>query len=95
MLHHVLAEADTCSCVWRVVGNGCATRPLAYGESIGDGRIVPHLSISIRVCEIYELGNLLYSSTGRDGYRGLTRRTALGGNEDDSIRTTYTEYSCG
>ena len=95
MLHHVLTEADTRIGVWRIVADGGAAGPLAHGQCIGDGRVVPHLSIGIGVGEIHELGNLLYSGTCRHGHRGLAGRTALGCHQDHAVGATHTEHSRG
>ena len=92
MFHHILTEADTGVGIGRVVGDVGRTGPLAHWQCIGDGRVVPHLSIRIGVGEIHELGNLLNGSTCRDGHRCLAWRTALGGNQNNAVSTSHTEH---
>ena len=94
MLHHLLAESDAFIGIRSIVGDGGAAWPLAHRQSVGNGCIVPHLTIGVRIGKIYELSNLLYGSTCRNSHRGLSRGTTLGGNEDNTVSTAHTEYSC-
>ena len=94
MLHHILTESDTCVGIRRVVFDIGSTRPLTHRKCIGNGCVVPHLSISIGISEIDELRDLLNCRTCRNGYGSLAWSTTLGGNKDNTISTTYTEYGC-
>ena len=94
MLHDFLAEPYASICIRSIVGDDPGTRPLAHGESVGDGGIVPHLAVSIGIGEINEFRYGLHGSVCRCRDGSLARRSTLGGDEDDSVGAAHSEHGC-